>query len=631
MANVATPLTTIGGGINRLRTKGGADKNSLYDLLNGYVTQANTVKVRPGTIRNVDLSLTTGDGATKGLLAYESALHVFSAGVVPVPAGYALHVLNYPSPNTESGSIAIVPGAFAATTEIGTGSGYADVSSESWYAVNALINPSTGVDVGSASPTSFAGVNVEGFFQATSGSTHDANEVYLVTSGAAIPPGVTLKYPIAGGLLKSVALVSGIESAHLGLPTGYVVYALGTSAPVFDPNWYAGKVGMAVNPPTSATGVPTNTGTGGGVTTSGSVTATTSTKPSGANGSFLFSNGSIGVPSGVASSLNSGDWTIEFAIYPTSQSNGSGEAAVIGGSVSTTNVGIYWNVSTQTLTGQLFTAGIPAGGSNSVPENTWTDVAFVVRSGYLYLFLNGVQAGSAVNIAADRVTSPVPGILFGYDATHSGLYFNGNISGIRITNLALYSGTYTPPVEYPTGITLNFYGTSQYPIKEIHFAAPYLGGIYVVAEFDVSSALAAEFGTTFHYWVQSSTTGDNVNEWTANTDHQIGDIVIPTVPNGLEYVATRALPASPIWTANTLESLGNVVEPTIANGFNYTVTVVEGSNPSTGTTEPTWPTSDGATITENSVVANDQIVTLATAADAVITPTTPARYKTGLV
>src|SRR6202012_1311854 len=97
MTAPTSALTTIGGGINRLRTKAGADSNSLYDLLNGYVTAANTVKVRPGTIRNVNLADTAGAGMTKGLVAYEGAMHIFASQVVDVPDGYVLHVLSHPA------------------------------------------------------------------------------------------------------------------------------------------------------------------------------------------------------------------------------------------------------------------------------------------------------------------------------------------------------------------------------------------------------------------------------------------------------------------------------------------------------------------------------------------------------
>ncbi|KKK82756.1 hypothetical protein LCGC14_2800230, partial [marine sediment metagenome] len=42
-------LTVIKEGLNRQRTKGAALKDTLYDLLNGFVSSEKTVKVRPGT------------------------------------------------------------------------------------------------------------------------------------------------------------------------------------------------------------------------------------------------------------------------------------------------------------------------------------------------------------------------------------------------------------------------------------------------------------------------------------------------------------------------------------------------------------------------------------------------------
>jgi len=88
----AAPLTTIRGGINRLRTRGGARADNLYELLNGYVTEANTVVSRPGTARVAVL-----DALTRGLTAFEGSLHTYSHVVVTVPAGYTLHVLVHPS------------------------------------------------------------------------------------------------------------------------------------------------------------------------------------------------------------------------------------------------------------------------------------------------------------------------------------------------------------------------------------------------------------------------------------------------------------------------------------------------------------------------------------------------------
>jgi hypothetical protein len=87
----------------------------------------------------------------------------------------------------------------------------------------------------------------------------------------------------------------------------------------------------------------------------------------------------------------------------------------------------------------------------------------------------------------------------------------------------------------------------------------------------------------------------------------IGDIVTPTVPNGLAYRATRfANSINPVWTPNTIESLGNRVEPTVPNGYYFIATEVDGDNPVTGATEPVWPTSTGATIAENSEIVDGE-------------------------
>ncbi len=67
-------LTTAQGGINRHRDKGGASKDSLYDLVNGYVTETNSIKFRPGTRRAYSLP----PDQTKGMCAFQDKLHVFA-------------------------------------------------------------------------------------------------------------------------------------------------------------------------------------------------------------------------------------------------------------------------------------------------------------------------------------------------------------------------------------------------------------------------------------------------------------------------------------------------------------------------------------------------------------------------
>lgn len=122
-------------------------------------------------------------------------------------------------------------------------------------------------------------------------------------------------------------------------------------------------------------------------------------------------------------------------------------------------------------------------------------------------------------------------------------------------------------------------------ISVIHFAAQYLGYLYVVAEF--------ASGNVYHYWLQPGVT------WGAATAYNVGDIVFPTVPNGFAYRANRLADSNPLWVAGTPRAVGDKVEPTTANGYFYEVVSVAGDNPRSGDTEPTWIAADGAIVIES--------------------------------
>lgn len=426
MAAGAIALTTITGGINRLRVKGGADKNSLHDLLNGYVTQSNTVKVREGTFRNANIATYSGAGTTKGLLAYQSQLHVFSGSAVSVPPGYALHVLNHPARNQQI-----------------TGTG----------------------------------------------------------------PGT-----------QALTLTWGVSS------TG------GLATPIGGQNLLSGE-GFSLSPPN---------------------------------------------------------------VHP------MGSVSVAGFADGTQIAGLF---STGTNVAVIFTGFLGSG--------YFTSVGFTDNNTG-----NPVTLTTAAAAHFDNTTYPGYSIWVWSSTAALGAGSHGatipcSFAGVQVTT---------------TGAPLLI------PIKEIHFSAPFLGGIYVVAEFNVlDPVLLATYGSVFHYWIQSSTGGDNANEWSASTDFTIGQVVIPTTPNGLTYIASRRLAANPLWTPNTAEVVGNIVEPNTANSFQYTVTAVLGATPTTGATEPTWPTTDGGIVMEDSSLASDQTVTLAGSADTTTTPPpVPSRYSNGL-
>jgi hypothetical protein len=129
-------------------------------------------------------------------------------------------------------------------------------------------------------------------------------------------------------------------------------------------------------------------------------------------------------------------------------------------------------------------------------------------------------------------------------------------------------------------------------VVEIHFAQPYLGALYVVAEFTD--------GQVYHYWLQPG------QEWTASTEYSVNEFVTPTDPNGFVYSASRLGLAYPSWAAGVERTAGNgssitpsIIEPTVYNEFFYEVIETTGDNPRSGSVEPTWPTATGATVVEN--------------------------------
>lgn len=122
-------------------------------------------------------------------------------------------------------------------------------------------------------------------------------------------------------------------------------------------------------------------------------------------------------------------------------------------------------------------------------------------------------------------------------------------------------------------------------LARIHYAKVVLGRIFVVAEFDN--------GDIFYYWLRQP------NAWAAATVYGYQQIVQPSTPNGFYYTATNTDTTTPLWAAGTEKTVGNYIQPTTYNGFRYEATAVAGSAPvRTSSAEPTWPTTDGATVIE---------------------------------
>jgi len=93
----AIALNNLTEGINRLRVKGGANPQSLYDLVNAYITVDGSVKPREGTIRAQTLN-----SSTAGLMADNGQFNVFANSAQTVPSGYTNNILIDPNDSTQA-------------------------------------------------------------------------------------------------------------------------------------------------------------------------------------------------------------------------------------------------------------------------------------------------------------------------------------------------------------------------------------------------------------------------------------------------------------------------------------------------------------------------------------------------
>ena len=136
---------------------------------------------------------------------------------------------------------------------------------------------------------------------------------------------------------------------------------------------------------------------------------------------------------------------------------------------------------------------------------------------------------------------------------------------------------------------------STIALQQIHFAAPFMGFLYVAAEFTD--------GNTWHYWLEE------LDSWSASTDYFLGERVFPTTENGFAYQATRPGSPYPNWSADTQYAVNDIIEPSTYNGFKYTVIAATGTSPRSGSVEPDWPAEAGAQVIEYAEGQDSAVVT----------------------
>ncbi len=111
-------------------------------------------------------------------------------------------------------------------------------------------------------------------------------------------------------------------------------------------------------------------------------------------------------------------------------------------------------------------------------------------------------------------------------------------------------------------------------LTRIHFAEPFLGALYVVAEFAADEI--------FHYWLKAP------DAWEASKVYDFNDRTVPAVDDGFVYKVNRLGDPNPVWTSGAPRAVDDRVEPTTPNGLYFQVTSVFGTQPISGLTEPDW-------------------------------------------
>jgi len=149
---------------------------------------------------------------------------------------------------------------------------------------------------------------------------------------------------------------------------------------------------------------------------------------------------------------------------------------------------MFVNITTGILGIQTGATGITT--SFTVPQNTWTHLAFVNNSSSYTVYANGTSVGTGTNTVTPQNTYVTVG------AFQSGAeYFQGYISNVRITNTAVYTSAFTPSTTPLTAIS----GTSFLTCQSNRFIDNSANTYAITANGNTSVQRFNPFGTATAY------------------------------------------------------------------------------------------------------------------------------------
>lgn len=165
--------------------------------------------------------------------------------------------------------------------------------------------------------------------------------------------------------------------------------------------------------------------------------------------------------SGSRFAFGTGDFTVEFYVYPITGGKGNNYGRLLETKIKDTGDG---GLILQCGTGDPMTIGVESSGptfflesSATVPNNTWTHVELSRESAVLRLFINGLLRGSTTTNYNFNATDCSIGSRIGSALE----LFKGRLSGYRILKgVALHTANFTPeelpwPVISPVALALS--------------------------------------------------------------------------------------------------------------------------------------------------------------------------------
>ena len=157
---------------------------------------------------------------------------------------------------------------------------------------------------------------------------------------------------------------------------------------------------------------------------------------------FIGTGNYLSFSSNAAFSLGTGDFTIEFWVYPTAAFSTTRFF-----STSTGGIAIYPN-NTGNILVDVFGVSTKITSSSTVSINTWTHIAVARSSGTTTVYINGISGGSA----SDTTNYSNAGLYIGTDNGINS--YVGYISNFRmVKGTAVYIGGFTPPTTQLTAIS----------------------------------------------------------------------------------------------------------------------------------------------------------------------------------